>query len=112
MHKYKDLIVWQKSRVLVKDIYNLILDFPENERFGLISQIKRAVISNSSNIAEGAGRNSDKDFARFLDIANGSALELESQLYLSADLGFISKKKNFRKIYCSNRGNTKNDLWI
>jgi four helix bundle protein len=91
LHNFKDLIVWQKARILVKDIYNLVADFPEDEKFEITSQIKRATISISSNIAEGAGRNSDKDFIRFLDIANGSAFELETQLYLSFDLGFINK---------------------
>ncbi|MFZ1288908.1 MAG: four helix bundle protein [Melioribacteraceae bacterium] len=90
MHNFKDLIVWQKARLLVKDIYNLVADFPEDEKFGIVSQIKRAVISIASNIAEGAARNSDKDFIRFLDIANGSAFELETQLYLAFDLGFIN----------------------
>lgn len=93
MHKYKDLIVWQKARVLVKNIYNLVSKFPDDEKFGLTSQIKRSVVSIPSNIAEGAGRNSDKDFVRFLNISNGSAFELEAQLYLSFDLEFISNEK-------------------
>lgn len=79
MHKYKELIVWQKSRLLVKDVYDLMNVLPEDEKFGLISQIKRAAVSMVSNIAEEAGRSSDKDFIRFLDIANGSAFELEAQ---------------------------------
>ncbi|MBK7107294.1 MAG: four helix bundle protein [Ignavibacteriae bacterium] len=91
MHNFKELIVWQKARFLVKDIYNLVSNFPIDEKFGLTSQIKRAVISISSNIAEGAGRDSDKDFIRFLDMANGSAFELETQLYLAFDLNFINK---------------------
>jgi len=93
LHKYKDLIVWQKARVLVKNIYNLVSKFPDDEKFGLTSQIKRSVVSIPSNIAEGAGRNSDKDFVRFLNISNGSAFELEAQLYLSFDLEFISNEK-------------------
>ena len=92
MHNYKDLIVWQKARVLVKDIYNIIEIFPDDEKFGLNSQIKRASISIVSNIAEGAGRSSDKDFIRFLDIANGSSFEVETQLYLAFDLGFIKEE--------------------
>lgn len=91
MHNFRDLIVWQKARFLVKDIYNLVSNFPIDEKFGLTSQIKRAVISISSNIAEGAGRDSDKDFIRFLDMANGSTFELETQLYLAFDLNFINK---------------------
>ena len=92
MHNFKELIVWKKARVLVKDIYILIADFPNEEKFGLSSQIKRAVVSIASNIAEGAGRGSDKDFIRFLDMANGSAFELETQLYLSFDLQFIDEE--------------------
>lgn len=92
MHKFKELIVWQKSRVFVKQIYNLVKNFPDDEKFGLTLQMKRAAISIPSNIAEGAGRGTDKDFIRFLDIANGSAYELETQLYLSYDLEFISEE--------------------
>lgn len=92
MHNYKELIVWQKARILVKDIYVLVANFPEDEKFGLSSQIKRTSVSIPSNIAEGAGRSSDKDFLRFLDIANGSAFELETQIQLALDLGFIRKK--------------------
>lgn len=93
MHNFKELIVWQKARILVKDIYILTANFPNEEKFGLSSQIKRAVVSIASNIAEGAGRGSDKDFIRFLDMANGSAFELETQLYLSFDLEFIDEEK-------------------
>ena len=92
MHNYKELIFWQKSRELVKVIYNLVSEFPDDEKFGITSQIKRSVISVSSNIAEGAGRNSDKDFIRFLDIANGFLFELEAQLFLSSDLGLIQNE--------------------
>lgn len=67
-------------------------EFPDDEKFGITSQLKRSVISVSSNIAEGAGRNSDKDFIRFLDVANGSLFEIEAQLYLSTDLGFIKSE--------------------
>ena len=91
MHNFKELVVWQKSRSLVKDIYSLVVSFPDDEKFGISSQMKRATISIASNIAEGAGRGTDKDFIRFLDIANGSAFELETQLYLSFDLSFIDK---------------------
>ena len=69
MHNYKELIVWQKARVLVKDVYMLIANFPDDEKFGISSQMKRAAVSISSNIAEGAGRETNKDFIRFLNIA-------------------------------------------
>ena len=88
MHNFKELDVWKKSRILVKDIYLLLANFPDVEKFGIISQMKRAVVSIPSNIAEGSGRSSDKEFVRFLDIALGSAFELETQLYLSFDLSF------------------------
>ena len=97
MHKFKELIVWQKSRELVKDIYLTTLSFPADEKFGLTSQIRRAVVSIHSNIAEGAGRTTNSDFCRFLDIANGSACEIETQLHLALDLGFIDEQ-NFEKI--------------
>lgn len=91
MHKFKDLIVWQKSRELVKDIYLITQGFPADEKFGLTQQIRRASISIVSNIAEGAGRNTNIDFCRFLDIANGSAFEVETQLYLALDLELLDK---------------------
>ena len=92
MHKFKDLIVWQKARELVKDIYLITKDFPNEEKFGLTQQIRRAVVSIPSNIAEGAGRTTNIDFCRFLDVANGSAFEVETQLYLALDLGFIQNE--------------------
>ena len=91
MHQFKELKVWQKGRVLVKDIYNATHKFPKDEIFGLTSQMRRAAISISANIAEGCGRNSDKELSRFLDIANGSAFELETLVILSLDLEFFSQ---------------------
>nr|WP_321407052.1 four helix bundle protein [uncultured Carboxylicivirga sp.] len=88
-HNFKELQIWQKSRVLVKDIYKLTSDFPQSEVYGLVSQMRRASVSIPSNIAEGAGRKTNKEFSRFLEIAYSSALELETQLYLSFDLEFI-----------------------
>ena len=93
MHNFKNLKVWQKSRELVKEIYLLTKSFPKEEIYGITSQIKRSSISIASNIAEGTGRNSNKDFIRFLDIANGSAFELETQIILAFDLNFITKSK-------------------
>jgi len=89
MHNFKELIVWQKARMLVKEIYLIVNSFPEEEKYGIISQIKRASISIPANIAEGAGRNTDKDFSRFLDIATGSSFELETLIILSLNLEFI-----------------------
>ncbi len=92
MHNFLELIVWQKSRELVKNIYQSTINFPATEKFGLESQIKRSAISISSNIAEGAGRETAKEFSRFLDIALGSAFELESQIILANDLNFIGNE--------------------
>ena len=97
MHNFKGLIVWQKTRVLVKEIYQLTKLLPEDERFGLTSQMRRAAVSILSNIAEGAGRGTDKDFARFLDMAIGSSFELESQAIVCVDLDFIPETE-FLKI--------------
>ena len=93
MHNFKELHIWQKSRVLVNEVYLLLANFPQDEKFGIAQQMKKAAISIPSNIAEGAGRSSDKDFNKFLDIAIGSAFELEAQLYLAFDLNFISSEQ-------------------
>ncbi len=90
MHNFKELIVWQKSRKFVKQIYNLVKNFTDDEKSALTLQMKKAAISIPSNVAEGTGRRTDKNFIRSLDVANGSAYELQTQLYLSYDLGFIS----------------------
>lgn len=90
MHKYKELKLWQKSIDLVTDIYLSTRSFPDSEKFGLISQINRAAVSIPSNIAEGAGRNSDKEFLQFLSIAQASSYELETQLIISKNLSFLS----------------------
>ncbi|WP_299394855.1 four helix bundle protein [uncultured Gelidibacter sp.] len=91
---FEKLIVWQKSRELSKLVYNTTNQFPKDERFGLISQMRRCSISISSNIAEGAGRHTNKDKARFTEIAYGSALELLNQAILSNDLKFLSDENH------------------
>ena len=93
MHNFRELKVWQKSRVLVKEVYLLTRDFPNSEKYNLSHQMQSCAVSIPSNIAEGAGRSSDVDFARFLDMSMGSAHELETQLLLSFDLGFSSLEK-------------------
>ncbi|RFN57655.1 four helix bundle protein [Marixanthomonas ophiurae] len=92
MHRFKQLEVWKKSRAFCKHIYKITILFPESEKFGLVNQLRRASVSVPSNIAEGASRKSNKDFARFLEIAIGSCYEMETQIILSNDLGFIDKK--------------------
>ncbi|RKS02337.1 four helix bundle protein [Flavobacterium sp. 102] len=89
MTSYRDLIVWQKSMSLVTLIYKLVLQLPENEKYGLTSQIKRSAISIPSNIAEGYGRNYRKDYSRFLQIARGSLFENQTQLEIAVNLDFI-----------------------
>jgi len=86
--KYQQLIVWQKAMVLVSHIYELTMVFPDNEKFGLTSQLRRAAVSVPSNIAEGSGRGSDKDFCRFLYHARGSLTEIETQLLIAQQLGY------------------------
>lgn len=100
MKSHKDLKVWQESMSLVEDVYKKTTLFPKEELYGLTSQIKRSVISIPSNIAEGAGRKSPKEFKRFLYIALGSASELDTQIEIAIRLGFIEYDKNiFDKIY-------------
>ncbi len=93
-HNYKNIEVWKKARVLVKDIYIVTAKFPDNERFGLVAQFRRAIVSVVLNIAEGSGRTTNKEFSKFLDNAYGSALEVESLIFLSLDLGFVSTDKH------------------
>jgi len=93
MHNFKNLKVWERSMDLAVDIYKLIELLPVEEKFGLISQIKRSSISIPSNIAEGAGRSTNADFVRFLDISNGSSNELETQLNLAHRLGYLTEEQ-------------------
>ncbi len=88
-HNYKELKVWQKATELVTDIYRNTKSFPDEEKYGLLQQIRRASVSIPSNIAEGSGRNTPKDFAHFLAIAKGSAFEVETHLIIANNLGYI-----------------------
>lgn len=90
LKSYKELIVWQKSMVLVKEIYKLTSSFPENEKFGLTSQMRRASVSIPSNIAEGWGRLSRKNYIQFLRISRGSLFELETQVLITKELNYIN----------------------
>ena len=90
---YKELDVWIESRKLVKNIYNITKTFPDVERYGLVSQIRRSAISIPSNIAEGCGRRSYKDSLKFYSIARGSLFELETQIYLSKYFEFLNASK-------------------
>ena len=91
IHNFRELKVWQKSMTIVKLIYTTTSKFPKSETFGLISQIQRAAVSIPANIAEGCGRNTEKELSRFLDIAIGSSFELETLLQISLDLEYIEQ---------------------
>ena len=88
---YRDLLVWQKGIVLAKTIYGITRTFPDEERFGLISQMRRASVSIPSNIAEGQARKTTGEFVYFLSNAEGSVAELDTQLTLSVELGYCSQ---------------------
>ncbi len=92
VHNFKELIVWKKSIDLSILCYKLTSTFPKDEKFGIISQIQRAVVSIPSNIAEGCGRGFDKDLQRFLGIAMGSCYELETQMILAFKFGYLSSE--------------------
>ena len=91
IHNFRELKVWQKSICMVKNIYVSTATFPKSETYGIVAQIQRAAVSIPANISEGCGRNSDKEFSRFLDIALGSAFELFTLITLSVELNFIDK---------------------
>ena len=92
---HRDLNVWKKSLDLVEELYKCTKDFPKEETYSLISQIRRSAISIPSNIAEGAARNSKKEFIQFLHIALGSTSELETQLIISGRLGYLKENTEY-----------------
>ena len=97
-NSYRDLIVWQKAMTLTKKVYQLTKTFPSDEIYGLTSQIRRCSVSIPSNIAEGRGRNSNKEFIRFLNIALGSVYELQTQLELALSFNYIADYKNVNEL--------------
>lgn len=98
MDNFRSLIVWKRSVELATEIYKMTTDFPNNELYGLTSQIRRSAVSISSNIAEGAGRRSKKEFANFLGISYGSACELETQLLIAKNLEYL-KEDDFETLF-------------
>jgi four helix bundle protein len=90
MHRFKELKVWQKSIDFAVDIYKMTTQFPSEEKFGITSQMRRSGVSVPSNIAEGAGRNTNGEFIHFLGVAEGSINELETQAIISQRLNFLS----------------------
>ena len=98
INSYKDLLIWQKGIVLVVKVYQLVKTFPQEELYALTSQLKRAVISIPSNISEGYGRNTDKSFSHFVDIARGSLCELETQMIIAKELDFVTNWDLYHEI--------------
>lgn len=107
---YRELIVWQKSMKLVSEIYRITKEFPKNEEFSLSTQLRRAAISIPSNIAEGFGRNTPKEFTRFLYISIGSLFEVQTQIDISLDQKYITnnthkdifeKSREIERMICS-----------
>lgn len=98
MQRFQDLKVWQRSHALVLEIHRLTTGFPDAERFGIISQLRRAATSVPTNIAEGTKRQGKQDYARFLNIAEGSQAETEYLITLSRDLGYLEPEVSERPL--------------
>ena len=90
MHNLKEMKIWNKAIDFTVEVYKATADFPSGERFGLTRQSRRSAVSIPSNIAEGAGRNSNKEFTHFLGIANGSSYELQTQLVIANQLSLLN----------------------
>ena len=99
MRDFRKLIVWQKGHELVLSVYRSTATYPKDELFGLTSQTRRSVCSITHNLAEGCGRSTEVELARFMDIASGSASELENQLLIGRDLHFL-KNEDYEKLQC------------
>ena len=96
--KHHELEVWREGINLVREVYSFTSAFPSDERFGLVSQMRRCAVSVPSNIAEGAARQTNKEFAHFLYIARGSLSELETQIIISRELGFLTEEKQLNDL--------------
>ena len=94
IHNFRELVAWQKAMQLTKDVYVMTKAFPTNEQYGLVSQEQRAVVSIPSNIAEGAGRPTQKELVHFLSFSLGSAYELETELLLAYELNYITSEQS------------------
>lgn len=99
---FVDLVGWQKGMDLVEEVYRVSAGFPADERFGLTAQVRRAAVSIPSNVAEGYGRSTKADYMRFLDIARGSANEVETQLRIAQRLRFVGEHANQRALALAN----------
>lgn len=98
-HNFREIKIWQKALVIVKDVYAFTSNLPKEEKYGITSQINRSAVSIPSNIAEGSGRTSNKEFIRFLEIAISSSYELETQLILAQDLFNLSTNELIEKLH-------------
>lgn len=96
MHNFRELKIWQRSMELVLEVYNTCLQFPKEEMYGLANQLKRAAVSIPSNISEGSGRNSNAQFKYFLELAMGSANEVQTQIDLASRLGYLKVEESNR----------------
>ena len=94
IHNFRELVAWQKAMQLTKDVYVMTKAFPTTEQYGLVSQVQRAVVSIPSNIAEGAGRPTQKELVHFLSFSLGSAYELETELLLAYELNYITSEQS------------------
>ncbi len=95
VNSFRDLLVWQKSIDFVESVYKLVKILPKDEIYALSDQLKRAVVSIPSNIAEGSGRNSTKEYIQFLYVALGSACEVETQIVIAERIGYIKEAENY-----------------
>ncbi len=102
MSTFRDLLIWQKSMTLTTQIYHFTSNFPKEEVYGLTSQIRRSSISIPSNIAEGYGRESDKEFLRFLSISIGSLFEMQTQLEIAKNIAYLNEAQ-FNNLYENSR---------
>jgi four helix bundle protein len=94
MRNFRDLNVWAKAHTMTLDVYRATAAFPKSELYGLTSQLRRACVSIEANLAEGCGRRSNNEFARFIRIAMGSATEVECHLMIARDLGYLSSDRD------------------
>jgi four helix bundle protein len=98
MKTFRDLFIWQKGMTLVTNTYQITQSFPKEELFGLTSQIRRSAISLPSNIAEGYGRESNKEFSRFINIAISSLFELQTQIEIAKNINYLNENE-FKNLY-------------
>lgn len=102
MKTFRELFIWQKAMTLVSNTYKITQNFPKEEIFGLTSQIRRSAISLPSNIAEGYGRESNKDFSRFINIAISSLFELQTQIEIAKNINYLNENE-FKNLYDETR---------